>query len=852
MPPKPALLRRPLLLAGLLVVALVFIGGIAVLTVQVVRQIDAQATAQSDSGQWTLSQLDVEALTLQLALQVVALAPPQTRPARLADLRQRFDIFYSRVTTLRRSSLTAGLRQLPVFQQEMQLVEDFANRVLPLIDGDDAALLAGLERLSAEIGPVRKATRIVSLTGLEILANRSDAERAGVRRTLILAAGLTMALVLVLLALVAALWRLERSNHRRAEETQTALTRMAAIVGAAHDAVIVADRRGRIVDFNAAAAALFGYGRDEALGADVEALIVPESLRAADADGLRWFDDRPGALNSMVGRGRQRLEARHRDGRLVPVEFSVSVAGTGPQGLFVAFLRDMSADVEAARALTQARDDALAGEKAKAELLVVMSHEMRTPLNGLIGTLDLLGTSDLGAEQRAHHAILTASAQLLLHHVNNVLDITRLDRGMMPVHLEAVDLGDIATGMLANQQAAAQEQGTWLSLSLPPPDRRRVMADAGQLRQLLLNLIGNAVKFTRNGTIAVEISHLGPAGPTRFAIIDSGIGIAPADLARVFEDFVTLDASYARTAGGTGLGLGIVRRIVESLGGALTAESRPGEGSRFSFDLPLMILSAAADLPAPIPAPAPVPLARPKPRQNGLRLLLVEDNSVNRVIARTMLLRDGHEVTEAHDGEEAVRLAAALRFDAVLMDISMPGLDGLQATRAIRSGQGQSRESPIIALTAHALAEEVERFRSGGMRDVLIKPLTRASLSAALAGLAAPVPETPAAALVRREVVTALREDMGADQAGQLIDQFLTQSEATLDRLAASPAPSPEVFSRELHKIAGAASLFGASRLNLALAEILTACKSGDAAAPARLPALRRLWAETAAAYRLA
>ena len=847
-------MRRPLLLVLLALVAGVFIAAIGVLAVQVARQIEELATAQSDSGQWTLSQIDIEALTLLLATRDAAdVAAPDPdaagqRSAALAALRRRFDIFYSRADTLRLASLVEGLRSHPNFLSEMVVIEAFVRDTVPLIDGDDATLTAGLGRLTADLMQVRKATRIITLTGLEVLSADTEAKRSDVRRTLILAASLTTALVLMLSALVVALWRLERSNHRRAEETQTALTRMAAIVGAAHDAVIVADWQGRIVDFNAAAEALFGHSRAEAVGSFARGLLAPDpSMPISDA--TMAFENGLRAAGINIGRGRQRRDVRRRDGSEFPAEMSVTAIGTDRDRLFVIFLRDLSADVIAARALTAARDEALAGERSKAQLLVVMSHEIRTPLNGLIGTLDLMEDGPLDPDQRAHHQVLSAAAQLLLQHVNNVLDITRLDHGALPVALEPVDLGALVGGILANQQAAARGQGTTLTLDLPPPDQRRVMADPGLLRQLLLNLIGNAVKFTRQGAITVTISHLGPAGPTSFAVTDTGIGIAAADLSRVFDDFVMLDASYARVAGGTGLGLGIVRRIVQGLGGSVAARSEPGLGSRFSFDLPLTLLPATGKLPPPEPAPA----VRTVPAQTvRLRLLLVEDNDANRIIARAMLQRDGHEVVEAHDGEEAVRLAAALRFDAVVMDISMPGLDGLQATRAIRTGAGASALSPVIALTAHAMADEIERFRQGGMRDVLIKPLTRAKLAAALAGLAAPPAESPAAPLVRRDVLATLREDMGADQAGRLVTQFLAEGQAVLSSLSQGPVPPLPELSRALHKLAGAAGLFGASRLHRALDEAETACKAGDVTVLARLPALQNLWRDTATAYRLA
>jgi CheY-like chemotaxis protein/anti-sigma regulatory factor (Ser/Thr protein kinase) len=402
----------------------------------------------------------------------------------------------------------------------------------------------------------------------------------------------------------------------------------------------------------------------------------------------------------------------------------------------------------------------------------------------------------------------------------------------------------------------------------PAPDRRhRVQGDAAMLRQVLMNLVGNAVKFTRDGRISVELSHLSPHGMTEITVRDTGIGIQPEDLGRIFEDFVTLDPSYSRHASGTGLGLGIVRRIVTRIGGKITVDSVPGAGSTFRVVLPLPLLDAGQPEPAPDKVAAKV---------SGLSVLVVEDNDFNRLIVRDMLLAEHHGVTEAHDGLEGVKLARERRFDVILMDISMPGIDGLQAADLIRQGSGASKATPIVALTAHALHDETERFRAGGMADVLIKPITRDTLRAVLAGLpgtgvatsakgdmtalvkpAAPVKPAAVveqhAALLDMALLAEMRAGLGNAKADALLARFLTDTDQRLSDLAQQAGD--ETTEGELvgvvHRLTGAAAMFGATQLHRQLTLIEDLCKTGQKAkARTEVPKLLDLWQQTAEAYR--
>ena len=838
---------------------LLVLAGILVLANDVVRQIDRGATASADAMEWTLSQTDVELLALEVAVHD-AMEPVGDihQPDELNEVRKRFDVFYSRVVTLGSGTSFMGLRSQDEFTENFTLLKDFLANCAPILDAPDGRLRDQLPILYQKIKALRPISHAMSLAGLRTFAAVSQGNRLQVERTLLLAAALTVVFILTLLILVFVLLRLDRTNRARTTEVERGAARLAAIVGTAQDAVITLNPSGRVVDFNAAAEAMFGHARAEVLGTDLSHLVFPADqqplLRAALEAALARSDPRlpPPDLN------RARLMARNRQGRLFPVELTASSTADEPR-LVVAFLRDLTDQVAAEAALVDARDEALAGERAKADVLAVMSHEVRTPLNGLLGTLDLLARTPLDARQKDYLRILETSGQLMLHHVNDVLDIARLDSGLMPQVQVPVDLTGLGREVIENQRAVAAAQGNRLELELPGDGRSGLVSDPRLLKQVLLNLVGNAVKFTEGGRIRLSIRHLGPDGPTEFRVSDTGLGIPAQDLRRIFDDFVTLDASYARPQGGTGLGLGIARRIVAQLGGLLTVGSTPGLGSTFHFAIAAPILAGLDTAQAPLPpaptqalapaaepGPAPLDLAAVNGSGRALDILVVEDNEINRLVLREMLARFGHAVTEAGDGAEGLRQALTRRFDVILMDISMPHLDGLQTTEALRAGNGPNRTTPVIALTAHALPEERSRFRSTGMADVVTKPFGAETLASALqmamaqvangAGSAAEPARLPKS---RAKPPQSLRH---------LVPAFLADADLAMEkitRLAREPDAAADLL-RAVHRIAGSAGLIGADALARALARIETALKSRAAGVvQAEIAALPALWDET-------
>lgn len=836
------IVSRPFRLSVIALALTICAFGIAGLSVEIKQKIESQSTAPTDNGQWFLAQVDVEVLNL-----LTAVSDASENPAELAEVRRRFDIFYSRMSMLRGSQLFRPLNQDPNFSSNSASIWAFLDHFVVVIDGPDTALEAALPQMKQELRAVRLATRAVSLSGIRTFAEQSDAKRLDMLRTLTNIAVLTFLLVLVLLALVGILLRLDQINRAHARENMMALSRIQAIVTTSLDAMIVADYRGRILEFNHAAERIFDHKRAAVLGRDLADIIIPPALRAAHSKGMASY--KKDGKTQLIGKGRVKLDGMRADQSIVPLEVSISRADSVDGVIFVAFLRDVSAQIAAERDLLKARDDALAGEKAKADLLAVMSHEMRTPLNGMLGTMELLDDTALQPKQRDYLRVIEVSGRLLLHHVNDVLDMARLDSGKLTLKPQAVDLGTLVQDIFENQQANAQAHNNLLTLTLPKDGRTTVITDPALLRQIMMNLIGNALKFTRNGMVTVEISHHAEDGTSEFRVMDTGIGIAPHDLERIFDDFVTLDTSYARTADGTGLGLGIARRIAQSMGGSLQAESTVGIGSTFRLIVPMDVISIATKQPKTAKNRRK-PLRAAKQRA-GLNVLIVEDNAVNRLVVREMLSKLGHVVQEAHDGEMGVRIANEMAFDLIFMDISMPLMDGIQATKAIRAGNGLSQKAPIIALTAHALADEIAAFGAAGMQDVLIKPVSRHALETAIEQARQALPPKPPV-LIDSDILAHFLEDIGLARATRLLDAFLNATDAAITDFKGADVSAETLpdLTREVHKLCGSAAIYGAVAFASALRQQELVGKAGDVAGyAAGLIVLEQLWQQTRVAF---
>jgi len=411
------------------------------------------------------------------------------------------------------------------------------------------------------------------------------------------------------------------------------------------------------------------------------------------------------------------------DGRLLQLEANMQRAATGDDTHeIVAVVRDVTERHAVAEALQTARDEAVDANRAKSNFLATVSHEIRTPMNGILGFADILLRSGLPPEQTRAARLIQDSGNSLLAILNDVLDLSKIEAGRLELERVPVCLPALADGAVSILRSQADAKGLYLRLDLGADLPEWIEADPTRLRQILLNLLSNALKFTDQGGVTLTIRRAG--GRLRFTVADTGMGIAKNRQSLLFQQFSQLHRSSSRQHGGTGLGLAISKRLVEAMpAGEIGVESDEGQGARFWF---------AAALPT---VPAPLAIATPAPAgPNGVaaHILVAEDLFINQAVIESILVDAGHSVRFANNGTEAVAAAARERFDLILMDMEMPELDGIGATQAIRLLEGPMRDVPIIAVTANALDSEARRCRDAGMNDHLTKPIDRTALLAAI------------------------------------------------------------------------------------------------------------------------
>ena len=512
------------------------------------------------------------------------------------------------------------------------------------------------------------------------------------------------------------------------ERARGELTRNKALLdqalGSMADAFLLCDAEDKVVLWNKRYLELFPW-LDGVIAPGVSFLALSEAgARVAVPHGdaaarKAWIDMRM----AIRERGRGMYELEWVNGMVVD-----AVERRTPDGGTVSVIRDITA---AERELTRAKAAAEAANESKSRFLAAMSHEMRTPLNAVLGMNRLMLKSSLNDEQRRYALMIRSSGQALLELINDILDLSKIEAGRM--ELEIVDFNPLAAveAVVALMAPRAHTRSLSLTLDVEPGLQPALRGDPLRLRQVLLNLVGNALKFTEQGSVKVLVRHrqIGPDRvELRLAVQDTGIGIAPEALPKLFARFVQADSTTSRRYGGTGLGLAISAEMVALMGGRIDVRSEVGKGSTFEVVLPLPLGDAAA-------LETPVELQDTGMDMLGsrLRVLVAEDNEVNQLLIQALLREMGHECDIVTNGREAVDQVQRTRYDLVLMDVQMPEMDGEAATRAIRALQGSASRVPVIALTANAMVEDRDNYIRSGMDDFVMKPVHPPQLAAAIA-----------------------------------------------------------------------------------------------------------------------
>ncbi|GJD93109.1 PAS domain S-box protein [Methylobacterium iners] len=614
------------------------------------------------------------------------------------------------------------------------------------------------------------------------------------------------------------------------------------------DLIILGDAEGRDSYVSPAVTSMLGYSLDEASRMRLLSLVHPDDV-ATLATALQ-------ALTAENPTGSAIYRMQHKAGHWIWAEAALRRVDEGGEVRIIRALRDVTLRQRQAAHLERAKVAAEAGARIKAEFLANMSHELRTPLTGMLGVHDLLQSDpSVSPSQSRLIALAQESGRSLLTIVNDILDFSKIEAGQLAIEVVPFGLRALLKSCreLTIEAAKGRDLAIVAQIDADVPDA--FLGDPVRIRQVLLNLSTNAIKFTPAGTVTLRARWLDGAEAQprlRVDVVDTGIGIAAETLPHLFERFSQADGSISRTYGGTGLGLAITRRLVRLMGGEVGVESRLGEGSTFWFEIPLRPAQGqgAASTEGEGLTPA---------GQRGYRMLFAEDNAINQEIIAAVLRRKGHDVTIVGDGAAAVAaVQAETVFDVVLMDVQMPGQDGLSATAAIRSWEREHgrRRTPIIALTANALAEEVERCSAAGMDAHVAKPVDWTDLFAAIERLlraAEPAtndrggePDPARSTDVLDETMLAMLAGvLGEGRISGLLAAFQSEVERRLAQLEA-PGITAAELSREAHAMVSLAGQLGFAALARLCREIEEVSAHG--AGLDRLPELRAAASQAIAA----
>ena len=600
-------------------------------------------------------------------------------------------------------------------------------------------------------------------------------------------------------------------------------------VNAAMDAIIIIDEAGMVVGFNPAAEETFGFKFDDIVGKRLSDTIIPDRYKHAHDQGMVHYLNTGEApvLNSRI-----EIEGLHASGQEIMIELAIREIQTSSGKLFFGYARDISERKEAEQQLIDAKNEAELASSAKARFLAMMSHEIRTPLNGVLGIVNLLDETELDSEQKRLLETARESGQSLLSIINDILDFSKFEAGKFNIEKSPFELSSLTESIVNLIKPQATEKGLLLNLNIEPAQKHIFVGDADRIRQILINLVWNAVKFTETGEIDIQIDCEHEEG-VLFSVTDTGIGIPEDKIGALFTEFSTLDEHRKSEVAGTGLGLVICKALVEAMGGNIHVSSVAGEGSRFWFTIPLERGEISSQEKAFSDGMAD------HSQLEGIKVLVAEDNVTNQLIIRSYLTRIGCLVDIAGNGSEAVAMYMDGKYDLVLMDISMPIMDGFEATAEIRRlSQGRAL-APIIAFTAYASKEDQELVLEKGMDDYITKPFTREQLLGTMishlgndrlqSGASVQEHSETDSAVFDLETVASVFEGHDLDTTRALLQQFSSDLSTCSTKLRKGiEAADWTGVEKTSHSLKGASGMFGASQLCKLAERVNILCRDGQ------------------------
>lgn len=809
-------------LKGYRFVVLVGLGLLTILLALMVSKLfsDLQDLSVSDGttqGRWHSSQFETQVADLDSILTENIANVDLQRD----EVRQKINIVLSKLFVLKNDPYILNFGENPELVTSVLMpLFQFETRAIAIADKPTQITTSDLLDLRDLLRKARPLVRKISLHGVELAAAQSTKRRTKFAKQLTWTGGFAIGFLIMLVSLLLLMDRMLLSAMRRAAALSASSRQLAATVAGSLDAIVIADSFSKIIEYNTSAEGVFGWTREEIIGRTMEDIFLLEGLKDAYKNAMDQplLQDRSETLYPT----RFELSGRRKNGEEFPVELNMTFVKRNDDAIFMAYIRDVSDRKITEKALIEARDRAESADKAKSQFLAVMSHEMRTPLAGIVGIMDLLKTTKLSQKQDRYVQIATSSSTVLLDHINEALNITRIDVGKLELSSQEFNLPELAKTLVEVLEPLSNQKNLDLRLQLANNIESNFIGDSHRIRQILTNLLGNAIKFTDQGNVNFSIT--GSDGPETsfvdFIISDTGLGIAPENHQKIFEEFVTITQGDQNQVRGDGLGLHISRKIARFMGGDVMVKSDIGKGAEFTLSLPLERVRK-------IDGKVAKPASFPHKENQNLSILVVEDNNVNREVLGDMLKGLGHSVSKATNGVEALDCANIQSFDIIFMDINMPVMDGIETTHRIRADSKLNSKACIVGLTAHDSDEFGEEAQQAGMDNFFTKPIRLEALRKIISDI---VSNDQFAVIDEfSPVLTELFETLGREKVLRIGEKFFEELDVFIQQSIDGVFAEDHVALVEAtHKMKGAAVLLGQNVLETPLDQLECHTLEGD------------------------